>query len=362
MPVKEFQVQELLFPFDQKVKTSGVFPQTRYQGSKYKLLEWLRFHFEKLNFESALDLFGGTGSVGFLFKQMGKKVVYNDYLKFNSNIATALIENNHTYLDENDIEFLLKEHSNIQYPTFIYNTFKDIYFTDEENLWLDQTITNINLIADKYKQSTAYFALFQACIIKRPYNLFHRKNLYVRLAEVSRTFGNKKTWDTSFETLFVKFIEQANGAIFDNGKNHLVLNQRVEDLTNIKADLVYIDPPYISSKGTGVNYFDFYHFLEGISDYENWSGRINYKSKNLKLSSSKSRWVDKNLITDSFEKLLNEFQSSILVISYRDDGIPSISKIVEMLEKLNKKVSIHTADYKYVLSNSQSKEVLIVAI
>ena len=37
------------------------------------------------------------------------------------------------------------------------------------------------------KQALAYFALFQSCIIKRPYNLFHRKNLYVRTKEMKRS-------------------------------------------------------------------------------------------------------------------------------------------------------------------------------
>jgi len=29
-------------------------------------------------------------------------------------------------------------------------------------------------------------------------------------------------------------------------------------------DLAYIDPPYISAQGVGVDYLEFYHFLEGL--------------------------------------------------------------------------------------------------
>jgi len=43
---------------------------------------------------------------------------------------------------------------------------------------------------------------------------------------------------------------------------------------DIKTDLVYIDTPYISAKGIGVNYFDFYHFLEGIVFMKN--GKIDW--------------------------------------------------------------------------------------
>ena len=131
-----------------------------------------------------------------------------------------------TILNDNDIDFILEKHPNIEYPTFIYDTFHDIYFTDEENKWLDVVITNIGQIKDKYKQALAYYALFQSCIIKRPYNLFHRKNLYIRTAEVKRSFGNKKTWDTSFEDHFRKFVEEGNNAVFDNGKKNKVFSFR----------------------------------------------------------------------------------------------------------------------------------------
>ena len=54
------------------------FPPTRYQGSKRKLLGWIWEHVRDLPFGTALDAFGGTGSVSYLFKQNGKRVTYND--------------------------------------------------------------------------------------------------------------------------------------------------------------------------------------------------------------------------------------------------------------------------------------------
>ena len=48
------------------------FPSTRYQGSKRKITPWLWDCFRELDFSSALDVFGGTGSVSFLLKKMGK--------------------------------------------------------------------------------------------------------------------------------------------------------------------------------------------------------------------------------------------------------------------------------------------------
>ena len=74
-----------------------------------------------------------------------------------------------------------------------------------------------------------------------------------------------------------------NNAIFNNNQKNKAFNLDVFDL-DIKVDLVYIDPPYIPQKGSLTYYRDFYHFLEGITDYNNWFQNIDYKSKNKKLS------------------------------------------------------------------------------
>jgi adenine-specific DNA methylase len=58
------------------------FPSTRFQGSKLKIVDWIWEAIKDLNFNSALDAFGGTGSVGYMLKEKGKKVTYNDILKF----------------------------------------------------------------------------------------------------------------------------------------------------------------------------------------------------------------------------------------------------------------------------------------
>ena len=130
---------------------------------------------------------------------------------------------------------------------------------------------------------------------------------------------------------------------------------------DIKADLVYIDTPYISAKGIGVNYFDFYHFLEGIVFYDQWKSLIDKKSKHKKIKNGRNEWCNKGEIHNAFEKLFHKFQESILVVSYRDDGTPTIAEFVEMLKKYKDSIEVKKLDYKYVLSNGNSKEVLIIA-
>ena len=347
--------------FTECIPTVAKFPSTRYQGSKQKFVDWIWECIKDIPFRSVLDAFGGTGSVSFRLKEEGKQVIYNDILPFNHIIGKALIENKDTYLNETEVNYLFQKQNDVVYPNFIERTFKDIYFTDEENRWLDIVSTNIRCMNDPYKQAIAYFALFQSCIIKRPYNLFHRRNLYVRLQEVERSFGNKKTWDTPFEVHFRKFVEEANNAIFNNGEQCRSINYNIFDVEPM-YDFVYIDTPYLNDNGVGVDYADFYHFLNGLVDYDNWNTQIDYKSKHLRLLRQPNVWNDSATIHQAFEQLFTQFRHSIMAISYRSNGIPTINELVDILEKLGKSVKIHqSGDIKYVLSTKQTNEVLIVA-
>jgi len=353
---KKVRQQQSLFA-DRMVQ----FPTTRYQGSKAKLCSWIWDEISHLEFSTCLDAFGGTGSIAYLLKQKGKAVTYNDVLRFNHLFGLALVENKDTRLSSSEIDSILTAQDGVAYPTFVYDTFPDIYYTDDENRWIDQTITIIASIDDPKKRALAFFALAQACIIKRPYNLFHRKNLYVRQADVKRSFGNKTTWDKPFEHWFRVFIDEANRAVFDNGKENRALQLDALDIPG-EYDLVYIDTPYIAGSGVGVDYKSFYHFLEGMTDYGEWPEHIDYKSKHRRLIPQKTVWTDKKRIHAAFDELFKRFRKSILVVSYRSDGIPSEEELIELLSRYKSNVQIrHYGQYKYVLSkNSKSKELLLI--
>ena len=348
--------QQMLLP-----DTTADFPSTRYQGSKAKLVDWIWEQIADLDFITCLDAFGGTGSIAYRLKRAGKQVTYNDILRFNYYIGLALIENSRICLTSEEVDWILQRHSELKYPCFIQDNFHDIYFTDEENAWVDGAITNIRQLTDQFKLALAFFALCQACIIKRPYNLFHRKNLYMRLAKVERSFGNKTTWDRPFDEWFRTFVKEANQAVFDNGQTNRALNF---DAVNVPGeyDLVYIDTPYISKRGVAVDYLSFYHFLEGLAMYDDWEKCIDYKSKHRRLKPRPSDWTDKNQIYGAFDRLFQRYQNSIIVVSYRSDGIPSESELLSLLKRYKRKVRVeHFGQYKYVLStNSKSKEILLI--
>jgi len=149
--------------------------------------------------------------------------------------------------------------------------------------------------------------------------------------------------------------------VFDNGRENVSLNLDTE-LAPGGYDLVYIDPPYISKRGVAVDYRDFYHFLEGLTIYDEWDKQIDRKSKHHRLRPLPNEWTDKKRIHSAFDRLFKRFQDGIIVVSYRSDGIPSESELASLLKRYKSKVRIeHFGQYKYVLStNTDSKELLMI--
>jgi hypothetical protein len=244
---------------------------------------------------------------------------------------------------------------------FIARTYSGVYFTDDENRWLDDVAFRIHGLVDENRRALAYFALYQACLKKRPYNLFHRANLSMRLAEVKRGFGNKATWDKPFAEHFLDALEEANRAVFDNGRQHEALRHDFLDVPGT-FDLVYMDPPYLKAGRAGVNYLAFYHFLEGLTEYPLWPSRITDAYKHKPYTPVLGPWEKRETILGAFDAAVDRYRDSLIAISYRDKGIPSIEELRALLKRHGRRQMIcEVREYSYALSPAREKEVLLVS-
>ena len=88
---------------------------------------------------------------------------------------------------------------------------------------------------------------------------------------------------------------------------------------------------------------------------------IYYSTERLTFNTVLDAFGGTGSVDYAFKNLFKKFQNSILVISYRDDGIPTTKELVEILKKMGKEVEVKKTDYKYVLSNGKSREVLIIS-
>jgi adenine-specific DNA-methyltransferase len=346
------------------------FPTTRYQGSKRKMLLTLANSFSEFNFNTALDLYSGSGTVSLLLRHLKKNVIANDYLKYNQNTAEVfLTAKTEDFNKENFIhtlEYLLKE-APIKNTPLVNENFKDIYYTEEENLQIDRFCQNLNNVSlSPLLQKIAIYCVGQSLLMKRPYNLFHRANLNMRTKNVKRSFGNAKTWETSISKHSIKIFTELSKFPFaeSTGLTPKTLNLNTLELTKFPTniDLIYLDPPYMNKKGTGVDYGNFYHFLDGLIDYRLFANGNN-KFAHKPIIRKQPAWSNKNSALQELKQVASYWKDAILVISYRNDGIPNQNEIALALRECGRTSYLsEEISYKYALSKgTNTKEQLIIS-
>ena len=204
--------------------------------------------------------------------------------------------------------------------SFIAQQFEGTYYTDRENKWIDTVRLRIGKLKcyrgeRDYKAAMAYYSLFQSCLAKRPFNLFHRANLYIRQSAVERSFGNKTTWDTPFRIHFKKFSRELNKAVFKGARPCRATNFYVEDIPDEHFDLIYLDPPYVKKlrNNETANYLRCYHFLEGLARYDEWPRLIDGSKKTFEISFERHNpWVDPRSNIRAFEETFRPIPAQYL--------------------------------------------------
>ncbi len=312
-------------------------------GSKQRLLPFIREHLRGLEFESALDAFSGSGCVAHMLKRTGIQVHANDFLTFCFHTARATTENNATRLTSEDVNKLLR--SNSKAESFVSETYSGLFFEEVDCAFLDNLWVNIQLLKSPLKRSLALAAASRACMKKRPRGLF--------------TFTGKTGWDgrrdlrISMREQFIEAVEVLNACVFSNQKANKAYHGDVFDLPNDLADLVYLDPPYISPF-SDCDYTRRYHFVEGYCTY--WKGAdIMMGTKTKKLRSYETAFGGRSGVADAFRRLFAHFKRSIIVLSYSSNGIPSREDLVAMLKEYKRSVVVHEVAHRYHHGNHAHK-------
>ncbi len=318
------------------------FPGTRYMGSKYKILPFLWDSIKHFEFNTALDAFSGSGCVSYMLKQKGIEVYSNDFMSFSSNITKALVENSTVKLTEDDIKILLEK--NKKSGNFISSTFDEIYFETDDNKFLDNLRANIELLDNPIKKSLALASIVRACMKKRARGIF----TYVG----QRYDDGRRDMQLTLKEHFLENVENFNAAVFNNGRNNKSFNSDIFEL-NVKADLVYFDPPYLTSKSDN-DYIRRYHFVEGL--VKNWEGlTIEQNTKTKKFKKYPSPFDSKNTVNDALDRLFKKHKDSILVVSYSSNSIPAKKEMIGLLKKYKKNVELKEIDYQYSFGNQNHK-------
>jgi len=319
------------------------YPSTRYMGSKNKLLTEIWAVASQFEFNTALDLFSGSGVVGYMFKSHGKSVVSNDYMAMSATFAKAMIENNEITLPHAEALALLEPKNKID--RFVETKFQGLYFSDDDNRLIDIVRANIKAVKNPYKRAIAMSALIRACLKKRPRGIF----TYVG----HRYDDGRKDLLMSFRAQFLEAVDMVNAAVFNNGKQNKARNGDAMTLQNREQGLVYIDPPYYSPLSDN-EYVRRYHFVEGLA--RDWQGvEIQEHTLTKKFKSYPTPFSSRKGAAEAFDMLFKRFRESVLVVSYSSNSQPTLDEMVAIMAKHKSHVEVVPVDYKYSIGNQGSK-------
>lgn len=317
------------------------FPGSRYMGSKNKIINEIWSILNDYQFNSFFDAFAGSNVVSYFMKCQGKSVITNDFLRISQIASKAIIENSSIVLSRDDIDFLLK---NKNRSNFISSKFKGLYFSDEENNFLDKVSFNIDLLKNEYKKSLAMSALVRSCMKKRPRGIFtfvgHRYD------------DGRKDIKTNLKEHFLNNVDIFNSAVFDNKQTCIAYNEFTENL-NVGADLVYLDPPYYTPNSDN-DYVRRYHFVEGMA--RKWANlEIQEETKTKKFKSFKSQFATKDKAYSAFEELFSKYKDSIIAVSYSSNSLPTKEEMTQILKKYKDKVVVYEIKLTYSFGNQNHK-------
>lgn len=317
-PKQRTLIKLMLKPLPEQV---SAYPPTRFMGSKSKLLSEIWSVASQFNVDTVVDLFSGSGIVGYMFKSQEKSVISNDYMAMSATFTKAMVENNTVTLPLEGAKQLLVAHKESDH--FVSTKFQGLYYTDEENDLIDTLRTNIAAIRDPYKHAIAMTALIRACIKKRPRGIFTYTG--------HRYDDGRKDLQKSFAEQFLDAVEVVNNAVFDNGKVNRSKHGDAMDLQVEQADLVYIDPPYYSPLSDN-EYVRRYHFVEGLA--RDWKGiEIQEHTQTKKFKSYPTPFSTRKGAKDAFDKLFKKFANSILIVSYSSNSLPTQDEMVAIMAK-----------------------------
>jgi len=305
----------------------------RYLGNKYRLLPFIKEVVSEhcLNIEVVADLFAGTGAVSSAFRE--KVLLLNDLLY--SNYICNFAWFSPLSYDEARIETLIDEYNEAEVSSDNYMSvnFADTFFSREDCRKIGFIRENIEI-------------LFQSGRLNERERAILITALLYAMDRIAKTCGH---YDAFIQgATFDQHLELAMPMAYeDNNGGNRCFNQDVNILApSIKADLVYLDPPYNSRQ-----YCDAYHLLENVARWQ--KPEVFGVARKMDRRSLKSEFCSKQAAS-AFERLIQSLDTRYILLSYnnmknkgngRSNAKISDEVIMETLSRRGR-VQVFVHDYK----------------
>jgi len=344
----------------------------RYIGNKIKLTEDILEVIKEMIGENGTvaDVMAGTGSVSSALRKAGYKVVASDIMTYSYhhlsvNLKLSEAPNFSKLMKSKDFEGV----SDGGYSSVLkfLNEIKPIesFFFKEfspEGLPKNESPPRKYFTSDNARKIDAIRAKINGWIdidlISEVEESLLKHTLIMAVNEVANISGTYGYFLSTFKKNSLNDIVMKPVSFFpENSEGHTVKQGFAENLAaTIKADLAYIDPPYIKRQ-----YAANYHILETIArgDFPDAVGKSGLRD----WWDQHSKFCTKTRGLQAFEKIFKEMDCNNFLISYSEDGLFSLEQLTELFSKYGV-VKVREIDYNRFKSNQsqlkkQLKEYLI---
>ena len=293
-----------------------------YIGSKRtlfdKIFKTCQENIPDLASHTFMDLFAGTGYVGFNMQPYVSNTYANDLEYYSFVINQAL----HCCNYSEEIGKIISTMNKLPgIKGLIYKNFSNhsgcerMFFTNENAMKCDAIRQHIQqLYEDKVcDQPTFYFLI---------------ASLLVSIDKVANTSCVYGAYLKEFKASAVKPLTllPIHTKTTISNINNMVYNEKAEDVCKIGADIVYMDPPY-NNRQYSANYSP----LNYIAHYDE---TIELTGKTGLIDGyNRSDFSKKSEVANAFQTLINEVKCKYMVLSYNNEGIMEYDKLKKLMEK-----------------------------
>ena len=301
--VFECQANDILdFKFEstapiEKFSSNAEIQNRRYLGNKFKLLNFIKEIIEKncTGIETVADIFSGTGAVASAFTDkiiIANDLLYNNYL---CNLAWFGSESVRLNFISNLIGSY-NQNQNLE-ENYMTENFSDTYFSKMD-------YSKIGFIREDIEKK------FLSGIVTERERAILIASLIYAMDKIANTCGHYDAWRRG--VIFERHLKlQMLNIPARNNKQNRCFNENANELVrHIKADLIYIDPPYNSRQ-----YSDTYHLLENVARWEKppvYGVALKPDRKNLKSAYCTLK------ATEAFEDLIKHCRAKYILLSYNN--------------------------------------------
>lgn len=270
----------------------------RYLGSKSRMLDFIDKTIQPYmnDIKSVADIFAGTGVVSdFFSRKYHTKLLINDILHSNYVSYIAWFDNHQISLDK--IKKYLIQLNNLDSENvegYVTQNFGGKYFSVENSHKIDAIREQIEKYNDINYREKAFLLTSLLYAMDGVANTVGHYDAYLKQRQVLKPLELK---------LPMVQTDLQDNQIYRENANLLV--------RNIKADLVYIDPPYNSRQ-----YGDAYHLLENIIRWHK-PKVVGVAKKMENREDVKSKYSTRKA-PEAFEDLIQHIQAKYILVSYNN--------------------------------------------